>query len=337
VLVVEVEALVEWVRLVFEERVELRKRVAAGESLRSVAVALGRAASTLSRELARNGGGLWYRPLRAHRRAQRLARRPKVFRLEARPQLARWVAAKLRARWSPAQIAARLRRDHPRDPRWWVSAETIYQSLYVQGRGGLRDELRACLRSRRAKRRSSQVGRGHGQLNDMVLISQRPPEAADRAVPGHWEGDLVQGGRDSQIATLVERTSRYVILVPLPQGRTAAVVRDALAAAVIGLPAHLRRSLTWDQGKEMARHVEFSVATGVPVYFCDPASPWQRGSNENTNGLLRDYWPKGQTDFRAIPDEELQRVASELNSRPRKTLDWATPAEVYADLVALAP
>jgi len=254
-----------------------------------------------------------------------------------RPPLAAWVAARLRERWSPPQIAGRLRRDHPGDPRWWVSPETIYQSLYVQGRGGLNRELTAYLRTRRPKRRASQAKRGHGQLTGMVMIADRPPEADDRAVPGHWEGDLVLGGRNSQIATLVERTSRYLLTVALPTDRTAETVRDALAAAITALPAHLRRSLTWDQGKEMARHVDFTVATGVQVYFCEPGKPWQRGTNENTNRLLRDYWPKGHTDFRTISNDELAHVAHELNNRPRKTLDWATPAEAYSALVAMTP
>jgi IS30 family transposase len=323
-------------RLSFEERVEIHRGVKRGDSIREIARGLGRAPSSVSREVNRNRGRGSYHPGFAQHRARDEARRPKVFKLEAHPRLARWIAQRLVKRWSPDQIAGRLRRDHPNDPRWWVSPETIYQSLFVQGRGGLNEELTKCLRSGRAKRRSSGRGLGRGQLNDMVLISDRPAEAADRAVPGHWEGDLVMGARStSQIATLVERTSRYTVLVELPHGRTADLVRDALAETVTKLPEHLRRSLTWDQGKEMARHLEFSVATGVPVFFCEPGKPWQRGLNENTNRLLRDYFPKGVVDFNNVPASELDRVAHELNNRPRKTLGYATPAEVYGDRVAV--
>jgi IS30 family transposase len=247
------------------------------------------------------------------------------------------VAARLTQRWSPEQIAGRLRRLHPHDPRWWVSPETIYQSLYVQGRGGLADELTRYLRTQRTRRRGSGHGQGRGQLNDMVNIAQRPPEADDRRIPGHWEGDLLQGGRNSQIATLVERTSRYLLPVPLPHGRTADVVGPAVAQRIRQLPTHLARSLTWDQGKEMAGHVSFTVATGVQVYFCDPGKPWQRGTNENTNRLLRDYFPKGQTDFNTLSEHTIDDVAHQLNNRPRKTLDYRTPAEVYRDLVAMTP
>jgi transposase, IS30 family len=326
-----------WVRLSFEERTEMRRRLNAGDSVRTVASALGRAPSTVSRELNRNGGRRSYRPNMANARACKEARRIKVFKLERHRRLARWVATRLAWRWSPEQIAGRLRRDHPDDPRWWVSPETIYQSLYVQGRGGLSEELTRYLRTRRTRRRTSQANRGHGQLNDMVLIAHRPPEVTDRAVPGHWEGDLLQGGTVSQIATLVERTSRYTVLVELPEGRHADQVADALSRSMTRLPEHLRRSLTWDQGKEMARHLAFTVASGIPVYFCDPGKPWQRPSNENTNGLLRDYFPKGHTDFRTISRHDLDHVAHELNNRPRKTLHWATPAETYAQLVALTP
>ena len=223
-----------WKRLQFDERTELRRRLTAGESLSVIASALGRQTSTISREVSRNGGVLAYRPWKAQLRANRLARRPKAFKLERHRKLARWVSEKLELRWSPEQIAGRLRRDHPHDPRWWVSAETIYQSLYVQARGGLNEELTRYLRTRRPKRRASQANRGHGQLNDMVMISERPPEADDRRVPGHWEGDLLQGGRNSQIATLVERTSRYLIPVALPDGRTA-----PLGFATLGLLARL--------------------------------------------------------------------------------------------------
>jgi transposase, IS30 family len=327
-----------YVRLSFRERTEISRRRRGGESLRSIAAALDRSPSTISRELARNrAGGGGYNPNRAQGLAKVRAQRPKVFKLEANPWLAQAIAARLAQRWSPEQIAGRLRHDHPDDPRWWVSTETIYQSLFVQGRGGLADELTRHLRSRRSQRRSPQANRGHGQLTDKVMISQRPAEVEDRAVPGHWEGDLVQGGTRSQIATLVERTSRYLIVVPLPDGRSAELVAPAITEAVKALPAHLARSLTWDQGKEMARHLDITIATNIQVYFAEPAKPWQRGTNENTNRLLRDYFPKGATDFRTITPHHLATVAHELNNRPRKTLGYATPAETYAELVALTP
>jgi IS30 family transposase len=327
--------LVPGVRLVFEERTEISRRLRLCQSFRMIGLALGRPTSTISREVARNGGRDHYRPLRADQQARRRARRPKPFRLECHRWLAHWVAQRLAERWSPEQIAGRLKFEHPGDPRWWVSPETIYQSLYVQGRGGLADELTAYLRTRRAKRRTPGHGQGRGQLNDMVNIAERPPEVDERRVPGHWEGDLLLGGRYSQIGTLVERVSRLFVPVHLPDGRTAPVVADAIAAVIQQLPRHVVRTLTWDQGKEMAGHVGFTVATGVQVYFCDPASPWQRGTNENTNRLLRDYFPKGQTDFRDIGAAELWRVADELNNRPRKVLGFRTPAEVYAELVAM--
>jgi IS30 family transposase len=324
-------------RLRFEERAEIRRRLSAGESVRGIALALGRHASTVCREVKVNGGRDRYRPYSAQQRARRLARRPKPFKLECHPRLARWVAARLRQRWSPEQIAGRLRRLHPDDARWWVSPETIYQSLYVQGRGGLEQQLSGYLRTGRARRRSPGTGQGRGQLNDMVLISERPPDADDRRVPGHWEGDLLLGGTASQIGTLVERTSRFFVPIYLPDNRTAPVVAAALRQEIRRLPRHLKRSITWDQGKEMADHVRFTVATGVRVYFAEPGKPWQRGTNENTNRLLRDYFPKGHTDFRAVSRAELERVAAELNSRPRKTLGYRTPAEVYAELVAMTP
>jgi transposase, IS30 family len=322
-------------RLEFKERTEISRRVHLGESFATIGSALARSVSTISREVAHNGGRIRYRPLAAHRRAARLARRPKPFRLECHPKLAAWIAERLSWRWSPDQIAGRLRRDHRGDPRWWVSAETIYQSLYVQGRGGLADELTRFLRTRRARRRTPGHGQGRGQLNDMVNIAQRPPEVDERRVPGHWEGDLLLGGRHSQIGTLVERVSRLFVPVRLPNGRTAPEVAAAIADVIGLLPEHLVQTLTWDQGKEMAAHTGFTMATGVDVYFCDPASPWQRGTNENTNRLLRDYFPKGETDFRDITADELWHVADELNNRPRKTLDYRTPAEVYAEHVAM--
>ena len=320
-------------RMAFEERTEIKRRLVRGESLRAIGTALGRPASTVAREVARNGGRARYHPWFAQGRWKRTCRRPKTFKLERHGHLARWVERRLAKRWSPEQIAERLRRDHPDDPRWWVSAQTIYHSLYVQGRGGLRDELRANLRAKKKRRRDAEDGRG--QLKDMVMISERPPEAADRAVPGHWEGDLLLGGDGrSALATLVERTSRYTLLVGLAESHTAEVTAQALAKVIKTLPAHLATSLTWDQGKEMARHVDFTVATDVQVYFCDPGKPWQRGTNENTNGLIRQYFPKG-TSFKDISHRQLAAVAAELNGRPRKTLGWDTPAEAYAKAFGL--
>jgi len=255
-----------------------------------------------------------------------------VEKLARNPALRAEVERLLAKRWSPQQIAARLARDHPYDEEMRVSHETIYRSLFVQGKGALRAELRSCLRTGGAQRRPRRGLHLQGRLKDMVMISDRPAEAADRAVPGHWEGDLLLGraGR-SAIGTLVERRSRYVVLLHL-RGRSAADVRLALQRRVRTLPAQLRRSLTWDQGKEMAEHVRFSVDTGMAVYFCDPHSPWQRGSNENTNGLLRQYFPKG-TDLSVHTQASLDKVAQELNGRPRQTLDWMTPSEVLASLL----
>jgi transposase, IS30 family len=328
--------LVSGVRLSFRERTEICRRVADREPLAEVARALGRPTSTIAREVARNGGREAYGAEAAQRRCDHEARRPKVFKLESHAGLRRAVAAKLKLEWSPDQIAGWLRRRHPGDPRWWVSAQTIYHSLYVQGRGGLRDELRAHLRREHSRPRRELAADGRGRLVGMVSIAQRPPEVDDRRVPGHWEGDLLLGvpSGQSHIATLVERHSRFVLLVKLPDRRDATAINDALITAIRRLPVQLARSLTWDQGKEMARHATFTIATGVQVYFCDPASPWQRGSNENTNGLLRQYWPKGVTDFRTLTQADLDHVAHRLNTRPRKTLDYRTPAEVYRDAVA---
>jgi transposase, IS30 family len=320
-------------RLDFEERCEIKRGLSRGLSCAQIAVGLGRPTSTVTREVGRNGARRGYHAWHAQARAKRLRRRPKVFRLERHRRLARWVQGRLRAKWSPEQIAQRLCKDHPDDPRWWVSAETIYRSLFVQGRGGLREELRVHLRARKQRRRDP--GDGRGQLVDMVLISERPAEAADRAVPGHWEGDLILGADGkSALGTLVERSSRYVLLFALRDEHTAATTRAALTKAITTLPNELRRSLTWDQGKELAEHARFTVDTGIQVYFCDPGKPWQRGTNENTNLLLRQYFPKG-TRFTNIADKELRHVARELNSRPRKTLQWDTPAEVYDRFVAM--
>lgn len=324
-------------RLCFRERAEICRRLVEGESLASVGRALGRPTSTVAREVSRNGGRAGYGAELAQRQAEERARRPKPFVLACQPRLRRIVAAKLRLEWSPDQIAGWLRHRHPDDPRWWVSAQTIYDALYVQGRGGLRDELRAHLRFERNRSRRTLSADGRGRLVGMIRIADRPPEVDRRRVPGHWEGDLLLGapaGR-SHIATLVERQSRFVVLVKLPDSRGAPAINDALVAAVGRLPRQLARSVTWDCGKEMARHAEFTVATGVTVYFCDPASPWQRGSNENTNGLLRQYFPKGVTDFRTLTQRDLDTVARRLNQRPRKTLGYRSPADVYRDLIAM--
>jgi IS30 family transposase len=323
--------------LTVAEREEISRGLEAGQSLRAIARGLGRVCSTVSREVGVNGGPGQYRAWAGERRAYLRAARPKVPRLVERPRLRAVVEGWLEQRWSPQQIARRLRVDYPEDPEMWVSHETIYQSLYVQGRGALRKELAACLRSGRARRKPrGRTARtdGRGQLPDMVNISERPPEIEDRAVPGHWEGDLIigQGGR-SAIGTLVERTTRFVALLHLPDRHGAEDVRDALIRQVPTLPDQLWRSLTWDQGKEMAGHVGFTVATGVQVYFCDPHSPWQRGTNENTNGLLRQYFPKG-TDLSGHSQDALDAVARELNGRPRQTLGWMKPCEKLAEVVA---
>ncbi len=317
------------------EREEISRGLVAGCSIRAIARQLGRAPSTISREVARNGGRQRYRAWSGQWRAMRLACRPKPARLATRPRLAAAVEAGLVKGWSPAQIAARLKRDHPDDPEMWVSHETIYQSLYVQGRGALRKELTGHLRTGRAIRRSqARTARPdrRGKIPGMVNISQRPAEVADRAVPGHWEGDLIVGKANaSQIATLVERTTRYVLLIRLPT-KSAATLADLMADKIATLPAQLRKSMTWDQGCEMADHVRFTLESGMDVYFCDPHSPWQRGTNENTNGLLRQYFPKG-TDLSVHTQDHLDAVALELNDRPRKTLGWDTPAEQLTQLL----
>jgi IS30 family transposase len=322
-------------RLSAAEREEISRGLRGGESLRRIALGLGRSPSTVSREVAGNGGRRRYRAHLAEDRAFRAARRPRRAKLARHPRLRRAVERLLMERWSPQQIAWQLRHDHPDDQEMWVSHETIYQSLFVQGRGALRAELTRCLRTGRARRRPAGRARPSGELANMVLLSERPAEVEDRAVPGHWEGDLIIGkGTRSAIGTLVERQTRYVMLVALPQGRTAEAVRTALAERILSLPAELRRSLTWDRGKEMADHVRFTVDTGVTVYFCDPHSPWQRGSNENTNGLVRQYFPKG-TDLSVHSQARLDAVARELNGRPRQTLGWMKPSEALAKVVAL--
>jgi IS30 family transposase len=315
-------------RLSLAEREEISRGLAAGEPVREIARRLGRAPSTVCREVAANGGRGRYRACAADRRAVQLMRRPKPAKLARCPWLREAVESKLELRWSPQQIAAWLRISYPDDPEMRVSHETIYLSLFVQSKGTLRKELARYLRRGRARRRPRglSVMNGQGQLRGTVHISQRPAEASDRAVPGHWEGDLLYGTRSSTVATVVERKSRFVMLVGLPGGHTAGVVADALADAITSLPSQLRRSITWDQGKQMAEHARFSVAASVPVYFCDPHSPWQRGSNENTNGLLRQYFPRS-TDFKAVTQSDLDQVAAELNDRPRQTLGWKSPCQ----------
>ena len=376
--------------LVFAEREEIALCRAQGRGIREIARRLGRAASTISRELRRNaatrGGGLEYRASTAQWHAERASRRPKGAKLatnaalrtyvqehlsgavaipggaavvgpavawkghrHGRRQPRRWAKA-----WSPEQIARRLRIDFPEDETMRISHEAIYQALYVQGRGALRRELTACLRTGRALRvpRARSRGRGKSHVTPEIMISQRPAEAADRAVPGHWEGDLIVGLGSSAIGTLVERTTRFTILLHLPPmaghgcgvrtkngpalaGHGAEAVRDAITRAITTLPEQLRRSLTWDQGAEMAQHAQVRIDTGVQVYFCDPHSPWQRGTNENTNGLLRQYFPKG-TDLSLHSAEALAAVAATLNGRPRKTLGWRTPAEAFDELLRSA-
>ena len=317
------------------DREEISRGLAARASAHTIAARLGRAPSTISREIARNGGPAQYRAAEADAAAWERTRRPKECRLTLFPRLRAVVVRKLQADWSPEQIAQWLQRTYPDDPTMQVSHETIYQTLYLQARGALKKELTTHLRRRRGMRRSRAAttrGHGQGQLVDIVRISERPASVADRAVPGHWEGDLLAGTATSHIATLVERHSRYVLLVRIPRRDTATVVK-ALARRVRGLPTSLKQSLTWDRGKEMAQHKQFTVATDVQVYFCDPHSPWQRGSNENTNGLLRQYFPKG-IDLTKVTQRQLDAVALKLNTRPRQTLNWRTPAEVFAAAVA---
>ena len=367
--------------LSFVEREEIALLRAQGRGVRHIARQLGRAPSTVSRELRRNaatrGGTMAYRATTAQWHAERAARRPRPARLVGNDALRRYVEDRLAGRiarsdgsevpgpsvrwtkrrsvrrqhrrwgraWSPEQISARLFVDFPEDQTMRISPEAIYQALYIQGRGGLRRELSACLRSGRALRvpRARARRRGKSLVSPEIMISARPAEAADRAVPGHWEGDLILGLRSSAIGTLVERTTRFTMLLHLPRmpghgkvprakngpplaGRGALAVRDAIVVAITTLPDQLRRSLTWDQGTEMARHADLRIEHGLPVYFCDPQSPWQRGTNENTNGLLRQYFPKG-TDLSLHGAGDLEAVAAALNGRPRKTLGWRTPAE----------
>ena len=324
--------------LSFAEREEIAVGVAAGESQREIAARLGRHPSTVSREITRNGSYRGrYRAGAAQARAEVRARRPKTAKLAGDPVLRARVQGMLEKRWSPEQISVMLRREFPGRPEMQVSHETIYQAIYVQGRGALRRELAESLRTGRALRRPRQHGqvRRRSRIKDMVMISERPAEAADRAVPGHWEGDLIIGSGGSAIGTLVERSTRFVMLLHLPGRHDSAAVAGAMTGAMSSLPARLRRSLTWDQGIEMAAHKQITMATDLDIYFCDPHSPWQRGSNENTNGLLRQYFPKG-TSLAGCSREHLDAVAAELNARPRKTLGWKTPAQALEEVLAEA-
>lgn len=318
--------------LTLEEREQISRGLAQGLAFTCIAAQLGRATSTISREVGGNGGRERYRAVVADAAAWRRGQRPKRCKLAFSGRLRSVVAHKLCLRWSPEQIAAYLKQRYPDEPSMQVSHETIYQSLFIQARGALKKELVAHLRSarpyRRRKRAQLPERQAMGPIADAISIRERPAEVADRAVPGHWEGDLIIGSDCSAIATLVERHSRFVMLVRIPD-RSAATVAQALERKMHELPQELRRSLTWDRGSELADHRKFSLATDMKVYFCDPHSPWQRGSNENTNGLLRQYYPKG-TDLSQYTQRQLNAVARELNGRPRKTLGWANPAETLA-------
>jgi IS30 family transposase len=320
-------------RLRGADRDEILVGLVRGDTLSAIAVRIGRVTSTVSREVAANGGPDAYRPAKAGERAHREARRPKARKLAACPALVAQVSEWLESLWSPQKIARRLRTTYPGDPMMWVSHETIYQSLFVQGRGELRRELHRCLRSGRATRRPQHRLERRGRIADMVMISARPAEVADRAVPGHWEGDLIVGkASKSHVGTLVERSTRYVVLLQLDDARVETVA-EAMKREIAKLPAELVKSLTWDQGKEMAGHAQFTLDTGIQVYFCDPHSPWQRGSNENTNGLLRDFMPKG-SDLSALSQENLDYFAWMLNGRPRETLGDMTPSEKLTEFLA---
>jgi len=321
--------------LTIEDRETISRELSRTHSARAIGKVLGRHHSTIAREIERNGGPDVYRAVEAQRRCDENRRRPKARKLEVLPRLHDAVNDGLAQKWSPKQISRRLREEYPDDEDMHVSHETIYECLYLQARGELRTELKLALRQGRTRRiNRSRATVTRGKIVDMVNISERPKEADDRAVPGFWEGDLIIGkGNKSQIATLVERSTRFVMLVRIPYDRTAERVAYLLARKMETLPEFLRNSVTWDQGKEMARHAEFTIRSGMPVYFCDPHSPWQRGSNENTNGLLRQYFPKG-TDLSLHSQADLDSVAAELNGRPRQTLGWRKPVEVFNDLLA---
>ena len=322
-------------RLSLADRVEIALGVRLGESFTAIGARIGKSTSSLSREVGGRSGRSRYDAERCHRKAHLNARRLKPSKLAENHRLRERVIHDLELLWSPQQITARLREDFPTDPEMWVSHETIYKSLYVQGNGALRKELAACLRSGRAHRRHRHPrGRKAEVIQNAVNISERPPEAEDRAVPGHWEGDLIFGKIGSRaIGTLVERTTRFVMLLDLTDGYTAEAVRVAMTAKIQELPTNLFKTLTWDRGAEMARHKTFTVDTGVQVYFCDPHSPWQRGTNENTNGLLRQYLPKG-SDFSTLTEAGLDAAAGSLNNRPRQSLNWLKPAEALQALLA---
>jgi transposase, IS30 family len=322
-------------RLGLEEREEIVIGLSRGESFASIARQLGRSTSTVSREVAANGGRDGYRAWSAFCRARDQARRPKETKLGSCPRLQQVVSRWLIELWSPDEIARRLRIEFPDDPMMWVSHETIYKSLFVQGRGELRRELARCLRTGRTTRRPRSAVERRGRLPGMVMISDRPAEIEDRAVPGHWEGDLIIGADNkSAVGTLVERHTRYVMLLHLPDDFTAATVDRSIRKAIKKLPGQLFKTLTWDQGAEMALHSSFTVDTGIQIYFCDPRAPWQRGSNENTNGLLRQYMPKG-TDLSLLSPKDLDHIARSLNNRPRKTLGYMKPSEKLAEFLAL--
>ena len=321
--------------LTLSEREEISRGIAAGRSLRWIAASLGRAPSTISREVKRNGDRRQYRAAKADQAAWDRSHRPKTCKLAENRELALIVAEKLQLEWSPDQIAGWLKSTYPDDENYQVSHETIYKTLFIQARGALKKELIQYLRRPRAMRRSrhhTQKTSDHGRISNAVSIRERPAEAEDRAVPGHWEGELLCGSNNSQIATLVERHTRLVMLVRVPSKDTKTVI-DALIKQAHKLPRELYKSLTWDRGKEVADHQRFSLDTGIEVYFCDPQSPWQRGSNENTNGLLRQYFPKGM-DLSNVHQNRLNAVARRLNERPRKTLQYRTPAERFAECVA---
>ena len=321
--------------LTLSEREEISRGIVAQRSVRSMALLLGRSPSTVSREVRRNGGYDRYRAATADARAWARAHRPKRCQLAKHPPLRRAVARKLRLNWSPEQIAGWLKRVHPGEGSYQVSHETIYRSLFVQARGVLKKELLQHLRTKRTNLRSKHIGQkgeGQGQIKDIISISERPASIEDRAVPGHWEGDLITGSKNGYIATLVERHTRYVMLARVT-GKDTQTVVSALIKQARKLPAELYKSLTWDRGKELSDHRRFSLETDIDVYFCDPRSPWQRGSNENTNGLLRQYFPKG-TDLSVYSQADLNRVARQLNERPRKTLGFETPAKKFNACVA---
>jgi len=321
--------------LTLAEREEISRAVVAGHSIRSIATQLGRAPSTISREIKRNSGQECYRASQADQSAWDRGRRPKTGKLAQNRALARIVAGKLQLQWSPEQVAGWLKRTYPDDTSRQVSHETIYRSLFIQARGALKKELVAHLRRTRVMRRSrhhTMKTDNHGRITDTVSISERPASVADRALPGHWEGDLLFGSKNSQIATLVERNTRYAMLVKV-SGKDTETVINALIKNARKLPEELYQSLTWDRGKEMAEHKRFTLATDIQVYFCDPQNPWQRGTNENTNGLLRQYLPKG-TDLSGYSQAKLNAVARRLNERPRKTLNYETPAERFHQTVA---